>query len=276
MIGGARRATRSSSTPARRTCPSRCCAGRARRASPSTSPCSPSVTTTRSVRRWKAARSSSPVSCPARTPRCQTLPVASGVSGRCGAGWGWHPGTLAESRRDHPVVRARGGLTRLRPCRARPLRPGRRGRSRTTLSNGRTTTVAGDTASGQQIGARRGTGGARAARRAGRGAPLPVLRERRAGRQRRRVRPAAALAWRRWRSEYPELRTPDSPTQKVAGAYETEFTSVEHRERHALPGQRLQRRGAGGLGRARRAKDVGTRRPTTSCASSRSTASPST
>ncbi|WP_028805287.1 NAD-dependent DNA ligase LigA [Streptomyces sp. 142MFCol3.1] len=31
--------------------------------------------------------------------------------------------------------------------------------------------------------------------------------------------------------EYPELRTPDSPTQKVAGAYATEFTSVEHRQR---------------------------------------------
>ncbi|MFJ2768161.1 NAD-dependent DNA ligase LigA [Streptomyces sp. NPDC087300] len=31
--------------------------------------------------------------------------------------------------------------------------------------------------------------------------------------------------------EYAELRTPDSPTQKVSGAYETEFTSVEHRER---------------------------------------------
>ncbi|MCX4711844.1 NAD-dependent DNA ligase LigA [Streptomyces griseus] len=31
--------------------------------------------------------------------------------------------------------------------------------------------------------------------------------------------------------EYPELRTPDSPTQKVAGPYVTEFTSVEHRER---------------------------------------------
>lgn len=31
--------------------------------------------------------------------------------------------------------------------------------------------------------------------------------------------------------EHPELRTPDSPTQKVAGAYETEFTSVRHRER---------------------------------------------
>ncbi|WP_275557425.1 NAD-dependent DNA ligase LigA [Streptomyces sp. 5-6(2022)] len=31
--------------------------------------------------------------------------------------------------------------------------------------------------------------------------------------------------------EHPTLRTPDSPTQKVAGAYETEFTEVEHRER---------------------------------------------
>ncbi|MCZ0981380.1 NAD-dependent DNA ligase LigA [Streptomyces diastatochromogenes] len=31
--------------------------------------------------------------------------------------------------------------------------------------------------------------------------------------------------------EYPELRTPDSPTQKVAGQYATEFTAVQHRER---------------------------------------------
>ncbi|MFD5413711.1 NAD-dependent DNA ligase LigA [Streptomyces nojiriensis] len=31
--------------------------------------------------------------------------------------------------------------------------------------------------------------------------------------------------------QYPELRTPDSPTQKVAGAYQTDFASVEHRER---------------------------------------------
>ncbi|MET8829638.1 NAD-dependent DNA ligase LigA [Streptomyces sp. NPDC004610] len=31
--------------------------------------------------------------------------------------------------------------------------------------------------------------------------------------------------------QYPELRTPDSPTQKVAGSYATEFTAVEHRER---------------------------------------------
>ncbi|MFD9225008.1 NAD-dependent DNA ligase LigA [Streptomyces sp. NPDC060064] len=31
--------------------------------------------------------------------------------------------------------------------------------------------------------------------------------------------------------KYPELRTPDSPTQKVAGQYETEFSAVAHRER---------------------------------------------
>jgi DNA ligase (NAD+) len=31
--------------------------------------------------------------------------------------------------------------------------------------------------------------------------------------------------------EFPQLRTPDSPTQKVAGAYETDFATVEHRER---------------------------------------------
>ncbi|MFI6566699.1 NAD-dependent DNA ligase LigA [Streptomyces sp. NPDC050534] len=31
--------------------------------------------------------------------------------------------------------------------------------------------------------------------------------------------------------EYPELRTPDSPTQKVSGSYETEFTAVRHASR---------------------------------------------
>ncbi|UYQ64562.1 NAD-dependent DNA ligase LigA [Streptomyces peucetius] len=31
--------------------------------------------------------------------------------------------------------------------------------------------------------------------------------------------------------QYPQLRTPDSPTQKVAGDYETELSKVEHRER---------------------------------------------
>ena len=31
--------------------------------------------------------------------------------------------------------------------------------------------------------------------------------------------------------QYPELRTPDSPTQRVGGAISTEFTAVEHLER---------------------------------------------
>ncbi|MDT0306808.1 NAD-dependent DNA ligase LigA [Streptomyces sp. DSM 44917] len=35
----------------------------------------------------------------------------------------------------------------------------------------------------------------------------------------------------RLEEQHPELRTPDSPTQQVAGRYETEFTAVEHRER---------------------------------------------
>ncbi|MBA0051728.1 NAD-dependent DNA ligase LigA [Streptomyces sp. AJS327] len=35
----------------------------------------------------------------------------------------------------------------------------------------------------------------------------------------------------RLEEEHPALRTPDSPTQKVAGQYETEFTEVAHRER---------------------------------------------
>ena len=32
-------------------------------------------------------------------------------------------------------------------------------------------------------------------------------------------------------NEHPELRTPDSPTQKVGGAVSTDFASVEHLER---------------------------------------------
>jgi DNA ligase (NAD+) len=35
----------------------------------------------------------------------------------------------------------------------------------------------------------------------------------------------------RLEEEYPDLRTPDSPTQKVGGAVATEFSPVEHRER---------------------------------------------
>ena len=49
-------------------------------------------------------------------------------------------------------------------------------------------------------------------------------------------------------SRYPQLRTPDSPTQKVAGGYATTFTPVEHLERHALARQRLQRRGVRRVG----------------------------
>ncbi|MFI5754019.1 NAD-dependent DNA ligase LigA [Streptomyces sp. NPDC051569] len=56
---------------------------------------------------------------------------------------------------------------------------------------------------------------------------------------------------------YPELRTPDSPTQQVARAYATEFTAVQHRERmlsldNAFDDEEL----AGWADRV--AKDVGT------------------
>lgn len=54
----------------------------------STSVCSPSVTRIRSVRPSKAVRSCLRASCRPPTLHCQTLPVASWVSGRCGAGWG--------------------------------------------------------------------------------------------------------------------------------------------------------------------------------------------
>lgn len=60
----------------------------ARPVSPSTSRSSRSVTRMRSAKPSRAVRSSSPVSYPARTVHCQTLPVAFRVSGRCGAGWG--------------------------------------------------------------------------------------------------------------------------------------------------------------------------------------------
>src|SRR5207253_6750875 len=35
----------------------------------------------------------------------------------------------------------------------------------------------------------------------------------------------------RLESEYPALRTPDSPTQRVGGTYSTMFTAVTHAER---------------------------------------------
>ena len=42
----------------------------------------------------------------------------------------------------------------------------------------------------------------------------------------RRLRRLEALE-----EEFPELRTPDSPTQKVGGAVSTEFTAVDHLQR---------------------------------------------
>ena len=42
-------------------------------------------------------------------------------------------------------------------------------------------------------------------------------------------RPAARLE--ALEEEFPELRTPDSPTQKVGGAVSTEFTAVDHLQR---------------------------------------------
>ena len=42
---------------------------------------------------------------------------------------------------------------------------------------------------------------------------------------------AAAAARRTLEEQFPELRTPDSPTQKVGGAVSTEFTAVDHLQR---------------------------------------------
>ncbi|WP_327244221.1 NAD-dependent DNA ligase LigA [Streptomyces sp. NBC_01320] len=58
--------------------------------------------------------------------------------------------------------------------------------------------------------------------------------------------------------EYPQLRTPESPTQKVAGPYRTEFTSVEHRERMLSLDNAFDDEGLA-VWAERVAKDVGTR-----------------
>ena len=52
---------------------------------------------------------------------------------------------------------------------------------------------------------------------------------------------------------YPELRTPDSPTQRVGGAISTEFTPVEHLERLLSLDNAFSRRGTRRLGRPGRA-----------------------
>ena len=44
--------------------------------------------------------------------------------------------------------------------------------------------------------------------------------------------------------QVPDLRTPDSPTQKVGGAVSTEFTAADHLQPHGEPRQRVHLRGA--------------------------------
>ena len=81
------------------------------------------------------------------------------------------------------------------------------------------------------VGHSRGQGAPPRAERGDRGRPLALLRPRRPDARRRRLRPPPARARRCSRSEFPELRTPDSPTQKVGGAVSTEFTAVDHLQR---------------------------------------------
>ena len=61
--------------------------------------------------------------------------------------------------------------------------------------------------------------------------PVRLLRARRADGQRRRVRRADARARRRWRRSTPACAPPTRPTQKVGGAWSTDFEPVDHLER---------------------------------------------
>ena len=70
-------------------------------------------------------------------------------------------------------------------------------------------------------------------------------------------------------TEFPELRTPSSPTQRVGGTYSTLFTPVDHVERMLSLDNAFTARGAGRLGACGWSATPG-RWPTT-CASSRST-----
>lgn len=102
----------------------------------------------------------SPVSCRAWTPHCRTLPVASWVSGRCGAGWGCDRGCSPRRSRSRRRAASRE-LPRVRARGPRALRPGGeipRGQPRVTGGrHGGRRQASGDD------GAQRGTGEARAA-----------------------------------------------------------------------------------------------------------------
>ena len=94
--------------------------------------------------------------------------------------------------------------------------------------------------------------------RRGARSPVPLLRQGRADHLRRRVRQAARRAQPRSRSDYPELRTPDSPTQLVGGAgFATDFTSADHLERMLSPGQRVHAGGARRRGRRALTGEIG-------------------
>ncbi len=120
-VRGARTARRGALLRSRR--PVRAAApGGRRRDLASTPRCSPSVTTRRSARPSRAARALRGCRAVHRPgdAHCQTLPVASGVSGRCGAGSGcprglwpspsWSP-PRAVSRAPRPRTRARRSPT---------------------------------------------------------------------------------------------------------------------------------------------------------------------
>src|SRR5690606_20322180 len=129
----------------------------------------------------------------------------------------------------HPGVRTRGSLPAVRAVRLRPLRPGReipRGQPRVTGGP----TVAGD----QQAETTSVPAEAREKH-------VQLAEQIEEHRFRYYVNDAPVISDAEFdrllrelealEEEHPELRTPDSPTQKVAGAYETEFTSVQHRSR---------------------------------------------
>ena len=65
---------------------------------------------------------------------------------------------------------------------------------------------------------------------------------------------SSCASCRRSRQQYPALRTPDSPTQRVGGAYSTPSTPVQHAERMMSLDNAFSRRGARRLGRAHRAR----------------------
>ena len=76
-------------------------------------------------------------------------------------------------------------------------------------------------------------------------------------------------------AEHPDLRTPDSPTQTVGGTFSTDFAAVDHIERMMSLDNAFSAEELAAWAERRRARQ-GRGRASTTCASSRSTAWPST